>query len=197
MKRCVYISTLAISIATSSYLIPTCDDVITHFHGKRIFIVIDMKDSYWQVALDKPSSLLCTFNSPFGLYSFRRLPFGISCAPEVLQSGTCSCSVTFPVYTSSSMTSLRLQTTKLSMMRQCKLSWSAQESTTCVSKRTSCSTKVFQVKYVRHIVLAQVLSLDPDKVQVTVKMPTPTCADLSRFTGIGNWLYKLFQTSRQ
>ena len=33
--------------------------------------------------LDKESSDLCTFNTPFGSYKYKRLPFGISSAPEV------------------------------------------------------------------------------------------------------------------
>ena len=44
-----------------------------------------MKDGFWQVKLDEESSRLCTFNSPFGRYSFCRLPFGISSAPEVFE----------------------------------------------------------------------------------------------------------------
>jgi hypothetical protein len=35
--------------------------------------------------LDKASSRLCTFNTPFGHYSNQQLPFGISSAPEVFQ----------------------------------------------------------------------------------------------------------------
>ena len=35
--------------------------------------------------LDEESSHLCTFNTPFGRYRFKRMPFGISSAPEVFQ----------------------------------------------------------------------------------------------------------------
>jgi hypothetical protein len=72
-------------IKREQYVIPTCEDVIAKLHGKKLFTVIDMKDSFWQVQLDEPSSRLCTFNTPFGRYSFTRLPFGISSAPEILQ----------------------------------------------------------------------------------------------------------------
>lgn len=33
--------------------------------------------------LERESSKLCTFITPFGRYKFLRLPFGISSAPEV------------------------------------------------------------------------------------------------------------------
>ena len=36
--------------------------------------------------LDDESSMLCTFNTPFGKYRFTRLPFGIKSTPEVFQT---------------------------------------------------------------------------------------------------------------
>ncbi|GBL84994.1 Retrovirus-related Pol polyprotein from transposon 17.6 [Araneus ventricosus] len=47
--------------------------------------MLDLKEGFWQVPLDKDSAELCTFNSPFGRYKFNRLPFGICSAPEVFQ----------------------------------------------------------------------------------------------------------------
>ena len=35
--------------------------------------------------LDKKSSLLTTFNTPFGRYRFTRLPFGVNSAQDVFQ----------------------------------------------------------------------------------------------------------------
>ena len=39
----------------------------------------------WHIVLDGESSLLCTFNTPFGRHKFNRLPFGISCASDAAQ----------------------------------------------------------------------------------------------------------------
>ena len=47
--------------------------------------VLDATLGYWQVRMDKESSKLCTFNTPFGRYRFTRLPFDIKSAPEVFQ----------------------------------------------------------------------------------------------------------------
>lgn len=53
--------------------------------GKEWFTVLDLKDGFYHVELDESSSKLCTFNSPFGNYRFKRLPFGLSLAPELFQ----------------------------------------------------------------------------------------------------------------
>jgi len=47
----------------------------------------DVKTTFdvWQVRLDEESSQLFTFNNLFGRYRLKRMPFGISSAPEVFQ----------------------------------------------------------------------------------------------------------------
>ena len=73
------------AIKREQFQIPTFEEVITRLGGKRVFTILDLKESYWQVQLEDSSSKLCTFNTPFGRYSFKRMPFGIKSASEVLQ----------------------------------------------------------------------------------------------------------------
>jgi len=73
------------AIKREHFQIQTFDDVIAELHGKRMFTIIDMRDGFWHIKLDDASSKLCTFNTPFGRYSYLRLPFGISSSPEVFQ----------------------------------------------------------------------------------------------------------------
>ena len=75
-------------IRREHFQIPTFTEISTQLGGARLFTIIDQKDSYWQVELDKDSSLLCCFNTPFGRYRFVRMPFGITSASEVLQKWT-------------------------------------------------------------------------------------------------------------
>lgn len=63
-------------------LIPTIEDFCEKLCGKSVFTVLDLKEGFWQIKLDRQSSDLCTFSTPLGCYKFNRLPFGISMAPE-------------------------------------------------------------------------------------------------------------------
>ena len=72
-------------IRREHFPIPTFVDVASQLGNKKIFTIIDLKDSYWQIELDNASSDLTTFSTPFGRYKFRRLPFGICSAAEILQ----------------------------------------------------------------------------------------------------------------
>lgn len=46
--------------------------------GKKHFTVLDLSKGFWQMELDKNSSDLTTFMTPFGRYRFNRVPFGIT-----------------------------------------------------------------------------------------------------------------------
>ena len=50
-----------------------------------MFAVLDATSGYWQVKLNKKSSLLTTFNTLFGLYRFTQLPFGVNSARYVFR----------------------------------------------------------------------------------------------------------------
>lgn len=65
--------------------IATVDDVITRTTGSTFFTVIDANQGYYQLELDEKSSHLVVFNTPFGRYRYKRLPMGISSAPEIYQ----------------------------------------------------------------------------------------------------------------
>jgi hypothetical protein len=64
---------------------PTIEEVATRLNGAKIFSVFDASNGFWQVELDQASSRFTTFNTPFGRYCWKRMPFGISSAPEVCQ----------------------------------------------------------------------------------------------------------------
>ncbi|XP_030745261.1 uncharacterized protein K02A2.6-like [Sitophilus oryzae] len=65
--------------------IPTLEEICVKLKNKSYFTVLDFKDGFYQVELDLESSKLCAFGTPFGVYRFLRLPFGLNCAPEYFQ----------------------------------------------------------------------------------------------------------------
>ena len=62
---------------------PTLEEITHKFTGATRFSTLDAKNGYWSVTLDKESSLLTTFNSPFGRYCFLRMPFGLIMSQDV------------------------------------------------------------------------------------------------------------------
>ena len=85
LRLCLDPRTLNEVIKREHYRIPTIQEIVREFAEKKVFSTLDLKDGYWQVELDKESSLLCTFNTPYGCYHFTRMPFGLKSASEVFQ----------------------------------------------------------------------------------------------------------------
>ncbi|CAH8542619.1 unnamed protein product [Schistosoma intercalatum] len=61
------------------------EDILNRLHGSKVFSKVDLKDAYLQIPLDESSSILTTINTPFGLFKYNFLPFGLSCSPAIFQ----------------------------------------------------------------------------------------------------------------
>ena len=61
----------------SHYPLPTIEEVTTRLTNAKAFSVLDAKTGFWQVKLTEASSYLTTFNTPFGRYRWKRMPFGV------------------------------------------------------------------------------------------------------------------------
>ena len=87
LRVCIDPRDLNRAIKRPKYQMPTVDEVLPKLAKAKAFTVLDAKDGFYQVKLDKESSLLTTFWTPFGRYRYRylRMPQGISSAPEEYQ----------------------------------------------------------------------------------------------------------------
>ena len=82
MRVCLDPSNLNKATTREPYYYRTIEDVILKLHAAKYFTIIDMKCGFWQVALDKASSLLTMFNTPYGRFCFTRMPFGLNVAGD-------------------------------------------------------------------------------------------------------------------
>ncbi|XP_062567680.1 uncharacterized protein K02A2.6-like [Saccostrea cucullata] len=85
LRICIDPKPLNKALRRSHYPLPVIEDVLPDVSKPRVFTVCDVKNGFWHVELDEQSSYLTTFETPFGRYRWRRLPFGISPAPEIFQ----------------------------------------------------------------------------------------------------------------
>lgn len=68
-----------------NYQMPTIEEVMPELTQAKVFTTLDAYKGFWQIPLDRKSSELTTFWTPFGRYRWNRVPFGISPAPEIYQ----------------------------------------------------------------------------------------------------------------
>ena len=65
--------------------LPTIDDILFKLSKSSVFSQLDARSEYWQIPLDDESFKYTTFLMPEGRYSYKRLPFGVSCASEIFE----------------------------------------------------------------------------------------------------------------
>jgi len=85
IRLCLDPKDLNKNIRREHYYTRTIDELLPQLCGKKFLSVVDTKKGYWHVALDHESSLLCTCNTPFGQYRFKRLPFGVKLSQDIFQ----------------------------------------------------------------------------------------------------------------
>ena len=85
LRLCLDPKDLNRAIKRPHYFTPTLEDILSKLRGARYFSILDARSGYWNIKLDKESSLCTTFNSPFGRYRFLRLPFDLICAQDIFQ----------------------------------------------------------------------------------------------------------------
>lgn len=76
------------AIIREPYPMPSLEKIwtdIPHNDGILFFTKLDLKDAYFHIELHENVRHLTTFMTANGLMRFRRLPFGLSCAPELFQ----------------------------------------------------------------------------------------------------------------
>ncbi|XP_062603460.1 uncharacterized protein K02A2.6-like [Saccostrea cucullata] len=86
IRICIDPRDLNNAIQREHFPLRTVEDVIENMSQAKYFTKLDAVSGFWQIQLDEASSRLCTFNTPFGRYRFKRMPFGIKSASEVFQN---------------------------------------------------------------------------------------------------------------
>ena len=73
------------AIKREHYPMQSAESIMADMAGAKNFSKLDASSGYWQIKVDDESPKLLAFNTPFGRYEFKRLPFGILSASEVFQ----------------------------------------------------------------------------------------------------------------
>ena len=72
-------------IENPEHPMPRAEELYQKLNGGQKFSKLDLSDAYQQVELDEESRKYVTINTHLGLFRYTRLPYGISCAPQIFQ----------------------------------------------------------------------------------------------------------------
>ena len=162
------------AIKRHHYQLPTADDIIAQTAGAKYFSTLD-------ASLVERSKLL-TFHTPFGRYSFRRLPSGINCSSEIFQAEISEILDGLNGCANVQDDILVWGATKESHDSRLREVLSRVRSTGLKLIPSKCAFGVNQITYLGHLLTADGVKPDPCKVSAICDMPTPTNkTELQRF----------------
>lgn len=194
LRLCVDYRQLNSRTRRDSYPLPRIEESLDALSGARWFSTLDLASGYNQVPVAEKDKFKTAFCTPFGLFEFNRMPFGLCNAPGTFQRlmermfGDCRYQsvllylddvVVFSATVEQHLERLeevfaRLQNQKLKV------------------KLSKCHFFQHQVSYLGHVVSAEGVATDPAKIEVVKGWERPIhLAELRSFLGFASY-YRRF-----
>ena len=85
LRLCLDPKDLNKAIKRNQWYARTLDDILPKLAQSKYFTLKGATSGFWHVLLDFRSSLLTTFNTPWGKYRWLRMPFGLKVSGDVFQ----------------------------------------------------------------------------------------------------------------
>uniref|UniRef100_A0AAV2MKI3 ribonuclease H n=1 Tax=Knipowitschia caucasica TaxID=637954 RepID=A0AAV2MKI3_KNICA len=192
VRICVGLQKLNENLKRETYQLPTTDETLAKLAGSTVFTSLDAASGFWQIPLHEESRILTTFIiTPFGRYCFTRLPFGINIAPEIFQrkmhelldglEGVAGYMDDVIVHGKDKATHDRHLQSTLERMKQVGPKLNEEK---CVYAQP-------QLRFLGHIVDANGVRVDPEKVSAVRELDAPTNVhELKRALGMINYMSK-------
>jgi hypothetical protein len=177
------------------FQIPDFETLSCQLAEAKIMTTIDLTSGFWQFGVDSESAKLLTFATPFGRYRYKRLPFGLSCAPEMFHKRIVEVLSHIPgviVYIDDILVWGRTQQEHderlqmvLDALREAKLS----------INDSKCEVGKTRVKFLGHGVEDGKLYPDTEKIKAIKNFPSPMDKkSLKRFLGMMSYLRKFIRS---
>jgi hypothetical protein len=84
LRICIDPKSLNEALKRERYQIPVIDDLLPALSEVRVFSKVDLASAFWHLELDKESSKLTTFSTPYGRFRWLCLPF-LNVSSEIFQ----------------------------------------------------------------------------------------------------------------
>lgn len=186
-------STINPQLKVDQYPMPEPQDIFAQMSGKRVFSVLDFKRYFEQIKVADTEEML-TVNTPRGLFRYNRLPYGVASAPAIAQEiserligGMKNVHAFIDDLLIASETMEDHIATLRELFQRLRKAGVKLNREKCVLMKES-------VHYLGHVVSAQGLSTNSDKVRAVAEMPRPkNMSETKAFMGMVNYYAKFIK----
>ena len=173
LRLCVDFTKLNESIKRPRIILPDVDETLAQIGKSTVFSKLDAQCGFWQIILDESCAKLTTFMTPFGRYYLKRLPFGITSAPEFFQNAMSKLLNGIPnvlcLMDDIFIHGIDQQEHDITLGKVLEKLQSAG----VVLNRKKCVFGVSELKYLGHLVNSHGIKPDPDRIKAVREMPAP------------------------
>ena len=173
------------------YPIPTLEDVTAKLHGAKVFSKMDARSGYWSLVFSATASEMTTFSTIYGRYRFLRMPFGLLSAQDEFQrrmeeafeglEGVAIIIDDILVYGANQ----EEHDERLQAVMERALEKGVK------FNKDKCSFSASSVCYFGHVIGADGMKADPEKLRAIKEMPRPQSREeLLSLLGMLNYLAK-------
>ena len=189
MRLCIDPKDLNKEIKREHFQIPTKEEILGKLANAKYLSKMDATAGFHQIQLDKKSSMLTTFNTPFGRYRYLRLPMGICSAPEVFHKTMHQFLEDFEGVSVYMDDIVVWGSTEAEHDERLEKTLERLTEVGLVLNVDKCYFRQAELPYLGEVVTQDGVKPDPEKVQAVTDMPTPTNAtELQRVLGMVTYL---------
>ena len=176
-----------------AFPLPRMDECIDALSGAKFFSTLDLASGHHQVMMDVNDRHKTAFTTPFGLYEWTRLPFGLANAPAhfsrlmqyVMHDHLFQIMLVYLddllVYADTFEEHLRRLQLIFDRLREVNLKLNPDK----------CSLMKSSVVFLGHVLSAEGLKTDPEKIRAVEEYPVPTTVtDVRAFLGLAGYYRK-------
>ena len=189
IRMCLDPSDLNKALKRGQHHIPTMEELSYKFSGAKYFSKLDARSGYWSIVLDESSQLLTTFNTPFGRYCFKRLPFGLSVSQDLFQAAMDDGLRNLPGVVSIADDIAVFGTTEEEQDRNLKMLMERAKKINLVFNGEKCQIKQTEIPFFGNICTSKGVMPDPKKVQAITDLKAPSSkTEIQSFLGLVTYL---------
>ncbi|XP_025265055.1 uncharacterized protein LOC112638147 [Camponotus floridanus] len=85
LRLCVDYRVLNKVLRRDNYPLPLIEDQIDVLRDKKYFSILDLKDGFFHIRIADESIKYTAFTTPYGIFEYRRMPFGLKVGPSRFQ----------------------------------------------------------------------------------------------------------------
>lgn len=194
IRLCVDYRQLNAKTRKDAYPLPRIEESLDALTGAKWFSTLDLASGYNQVPMSERDKEKTAFCTPFGLFEFNRMPFGLCNAPGTFQR------LMERIFGDQSLQSLLLylddiiifSTSFSQHLQRLEMVLSRLQQHNLKLKMSKCHFFQREVRYLGHIISPDGVATDPEKTRAVAEWKRPsTVTELRGFLGFASF-YRRF-----